>query len=919
MELEEPAFGEYVPRNRLVSALLQDRGVLRLLSAPHGFGKSMLAHEYAQRLFARGKVSWVDARAPEFLHALDCGRIVLDESRMQRGAGTLVVVDDIPYLDETRAKTLSDGIDALLYARTEVVVTTLPSHDVLRALQPDRLLFRAGDLLVSHEESDALHPARTPEANSLRVHTWRRAEERLLGRAPAVFFTDDGEAVKGCLAGFFSEKLPLEALRCAFAMLLLGRGSFEQLDALGVGMRGECEAMLGEDYAFLGIDSTQRCFEMPDVSLETLRACIEQAHVARELLGKEGGFAGRALSLLMSAGRAERAAGALDVFFADEECGLWLEEEGWDLLDRGECALADKLFERCPVRLCEGSRPLLALRAWACGLMGDAREAAYFARRVLQAGAGDEGDARERLAGVCAHLALVAFDCGGPALFTKGAYGADEAPACAADLFACIVDVCTDGELDAAFGPSAFARSGARPALGRELELERLRGFEALLTAGAQRFGGSLWYRLSLHCLQSTNSAKARLLLQELGASVLPQMRRRGLHCLSEALLVCDLWEGGYFGAGGLRAAKRDLALLEGAQRVFARMGALAGAELHVPWKERTVKRVAGAGVAGALALGGPDAAGAAATGAFAAGGDAAACAAGPVGPAASASPGFAAAAGLAPASGFAAASASPVPPLHVRMFGAFEVAVGEDLVLESQWRKKPRLLFIMLALRLGRDVTRQEIFAQLWPDFDRARALDNFYNAWSAMRRALGKGPYAQRSGDFCHIDRRLVKSDVGEFDRLTREILVGHREGPELLDAYSQVEAVYRGGLLPSERDSDFVDTQRAHYQQLFVDAMVAASFKAIEGKDARLALWFAHKAHEAQPRREDVYYALIRAQIEVGQRSSAVRSYEQCRSFLREDLGLDPCADVQALYDRLVTADPALVAFGAARAYA
>ena len=214
--------------------------------------------------------------------------------------------------------------------------------------------------------------------------------------------------------------------------------------------------------------------------------------------------------------------------------------------------------------------------------------------------------------------------------------------------------------------------------------------------------------------------------------------------------------------------------------------------------------------------------------------------------------------------------------------------------------------------------MTRQEIFAQLWPDFERARALDNFYNAWSAMRRALGKGPYVQRSGDFCHIDRRLVKSDVGEFDRLTRKILVGHGEGPDLLDAYSQVEAVYRGGLLPSERDSDFVDAQRAHYQQLFVDAMVAASFKAIEGKDARLALWFAHKAHEAQPRREDVYYALIRAQIEVGQRSSAVRSYEQCRSFLREDLGLDPCADVQALYDRLVTADPALVGFTAARAY-
>ncbi len=887
MENEEPVFGECVARNRLVSAMLQDRGVLRLLSAPHGFGKSMLAHEYGMRLFPREKLVWVDARAPEFLQALDCGRVLSDCAPAGLGEGSLVVIDDIPYLDEVRAKTLSDGIDALLYARVEVVVTTLPSHDVLRFLQPDRLLFRAGDLLVDRAESDALHPARTPEAGSLRVRTWRCAETRLFGRAPAVFFSDDGEALQACLAGFFGEKLPLETLRCAFAMLLVRRGSLEDLDALGVGMRGECEAMLADDYAFLGIDATQRCFETPDVSVEMLRSCVEQAHVMQELLGREGGFVGRALSLLMSSGQVERAGAALDAFFADEECGLWLEEEGWELLDRGECGLADRLFERCPARLLEGSRPLLALRAWACGLSGDAHEAAHFARAALRRGA-DEGDgARERLASACAHLALVAFDEGGPALFARGRYGTDAMPTCAADLFCAVVDECADEELDAAFGPSSPVRGASRGKLCREMEPSRLRSFEALLTAGAERFGDSLWYRLSLHCLQSMNSVKARLLLQSLGARALPRMRRRGLCNLSEALLVCDLWEGGYFGAGSLRAAKRDLALFEGARKVFSRAGALAGAQLHVPWRDKEVKPAAGAAESRALALDGLDPVSAAAGAAILA-----------VNAAGHGAPGR--------------LPAASVPPLHVRMFGAFEVSVGEDLVLESRWRRKPRLLFIMLALRLGRDVTRQEIFEQLWPDFDRARALDNFYNAWSTMRRALGKGPYVQRSGDFCHIDRRLVRSDVDEFDRLTREILVGHKDGPELLEAYSQVEAVYRGGLLPSERDSDFVGAQREHYRQLFVDAMVAASLHAVEGKDARLALWFAHKAHEAQPRREDVYYALIRAQIEVGQRSSAVRSYEQCRSFLREDLGLDPCADVQALYDRLVTADPALVAF-------
>ena len=91
-------------RDRLISMMLQDRGVLRLISAPHGYGKSLLAYEYAQRMFGQAQVVWVDGPSPEFLQALDNGD-GLPLGMPQVEAGGLLVIDDLPVLDERRMET----------------------------------------------------------------------------------------------------------------------------------------------------------------------------------------------------------------------------------------------------------------------------------------------------------------------------------------------------------------------------------------------------------------------------------------------------------------------------------------------------------------------------------------------------------------------------------------------------------------------------------------------------------------------------------------------------------------------------------------------------------------------------------------------------------------------------------------------
>ena len=65
----------HVNRDRLVTTMLQDRSVVRIISAPSGYGKTELAREYADRLFKGKRVDWVDANTPDFIARLDDRRL----------------------------------------------------------------------------------------------------------------------------------------------------------------------------------------------------------------------------------------------------------------------------------------------------------------------------------------------------------------------------------------------------------------------------------------------------------------------------------------------------------------------------------------------------------------------------------------------------------------------------------------------------------------------------------------------------------------------------------------------------------------------------------------------------------------------------------------------------------------------------
>lgn len=258
------------------------------------------------------------------------------------------------------------------------------------------------------------------------------------------------------------------------------------------------------------------------------------------------------------------------------------------------------------------------------------------------------------------------------------------------------------------------------------------------------------------------------------------------------------------------------------------------------------------------------------------------------------------------------AQSLRATPTVRVRLFGGMQVDTPSGRVSDKDWRKrKARLLFAIIVLQRGKDLSREQLFEHLWPEMTEARAKSNFYVIWSIMRRVLmgnasgGPCPFVEHQGGVCRIVPGLVKSDVADFEDALFAMRRADRAGDSQLAcaAADEVAQHYRGELLPGELYDDWLSPIRDRYRHDYGDAMLRAAQLHHEAGDTEKALHLVRAALSQDPWREDLYQAALRYQIYFGQRSGAIETYTACRSRLAEDLGLDPSVETRRLYDEIL----------------
>lgn len=351
-----------IPRPNLIAKLLRERHVARFIVAPDGFGKTGLAMEYADTVFSFEHVVWLDGRSPCFLRDLDRGIIArtLLEGDPQP---FLVVIDDVPLLDPERAELLSDELDLLLDRDCEVMVACMPSRDAF-ARHRDRIKLTAVDLLLTDEEVDLL---RTPG---------ERSSDPASTIAPAcrvaTFVWGSDEERAGFLSAVLGEELPADLLLPLFVMASLGKGTFEDVAAFGP-FGPDQDALLAEQYPYLGIDSRSGRFEAAPFEVEALAGAFARklgALADRSLFSDASTLVVRLGDALAMRGEHERACDFVRLLASRAPRASWLAKHG-----AGRCSkpLASCRPARCtaPYRarrrgraLCSAPTRRFAARFW---------------------------------------------------------------------------------------------------------------------------------------------------------------------------------------------------------------------------------------------------------------------------------------------------------------------------------------------------------------------------------------------------------------------------------------------------------------------------------------------------------------------------------------------------------------------------
>ena len=248
---------------------------------------------------------------------------------------------------------------------------------------------------------------------------------------------------------------------------------------------------------------------------------------------------------------------------------------------------------------------------------------------------------------------------------------------------------------------------------------------------------------------------------------------------------------------------------------------------------------------------------------------------------------------------------------VQIRLFGAFAVRVGEEVVPEGAWRlRKAKSLVKLLALAPERRVHRERATELLWPDRAADAAANNFHQALYVARRAL-EAAGAEASAVLPLRDDMLVlypggsvEVDVDAFEAA----VVRARETGELPD-YRAALGLYGGELLPEDRFEAWAAGRREALSEAQLGLLLELSARLAEGGDTGAAIEALEQAVVINPLHEAAHRALMRLFAQAGRRQQALAQYHQLREALRRELEAEPDPQTARLYRALLRgeADP------------
>ena len=212
---------------------------------------------------------------------------------------------------------------------------------------------------------------------------------------------------------------------------------------------------------------------------------------------------------------------------------------------------------------------------------------------------------------------------------------------------------------------------------------------------------------------------------------------------------------------------------------------------------------------------------------------------------------------------------------------------------------KKTKTLLTYLALHPGQSYGRETLATLFWGNTPNAQARGSLRQAIAAVRRALlGRGTgVLGTEGDTVALAAEAVHTDVAEFKRLLDD------GGLENLE---RGLALYRGELLQGfsfreEGLEEWLWVEREQLREMALTGLDKLLWHHVEVGAVELGIAVGSRLLALDPLREEVHRAMMGLYLEQGRRPSALRQYQICRELLERELGVEPEAETERIYEQ------------------
>ena len=247
---------------------------------------------------------------------------------------------------------------------------------------------------------------------------------------------------------------------------------------------------------------------------------------------------------------------------------------------------------------------------------------------------------------------------------------------------------------------------------------------------------------------------------------------------------------------------------------------------------------------------------------------------------------------------------------MRIRLLGPVSVTDGDAVVVVRG--AKERALLALLAVHVGRVVSDDRILEELWSDQLPAKPANALQKRVSELRKLVGSGRVVRR-GEGYLLDVGADDVDVLAFEHCVIEgrkaLMAG--DAASASRSLGAALALWEGPALAELADLPFARAEAARLEELRLSVVE-------DRVDAELVLG-CHDALAGElpaivaehPLRERLRAQLMLALYRSGRQAEALRTYQEARQVLAEELGLDPGPELQALEASILAQDPALAA--------